>query len=84
MNEQQSGVVYTKDLGNFIFCSQWSHQKKTLRKHPGPFPVSPDELPGMVVDKRVSYQRPEPDFPCGAVVQNPPANAVDTGSSLGL
>lgn len=84
MNEQQSGVVYTKDLGNFIFCSQRSHQKKTLRKHRGPFPVNPDELQGMVVDKRVSYQSPEPDFPRGAVFQNPPASAGYAGSSPGL
>ena len=33
---------------------------------------------------RVTIKNQHPDFPGGAVIKNPPANAGDTGSSPGL
>ena len=34
--------------------------------------------------ERVTFKKGVEDFPGGAVVENPPANAGDTGSSPGL
>lgn len=55
------------DLWNIIFRSQWSYQKTTLRRYPGPFAVIPDELQGVVADKRVTYLRAKP-FLCYSIV----------------
>ena len=66
---------------------QVNKKKKTTRKSPNTWKLNNTLLKNLWVKEDVSKEINkyiELDFPGGAVVKNPPANAGDTGLSSGL